>query len=402
MDNSSFNNYRQGDYQRTNFDAFLKHINFNYIVPSIHITGTNGKGSTAEYIYASYMENGYKVGIFSSPSLSDVNQMIRINHQAISDEEINGIINRYQKEIKKFDLSAFEVQAFIAFTYFMESHCDIAVIECGMGGLMDATNVFTPILSIITTISIEHTDYLGYSLSEVAEHKAGIIKENVPVLIQEFDEDALNVVLKTVKEDKAQVYYINRFVEQTLTDQGYSFIYTLFGEVKLDSIASYSVTDACFALEAIKILQNQFPFDIAKVKEGISKVHMPGRMERITDNIVLDGGHNPEAISRLTKDIVRYSKGKTIHIVFACFRDKNLIGMLSSLGAISNDITLTTFNHPRARKEEEYFLFLDDYHYQDDAYQLIKDKANEYPNDIILVTGSLAFVGYIRKCFQIK
>ena len=147
MDKSFFDNLRIGDYQRENFDNFLSKIKFSYNVPSIHITGTNGKGSTATYIASMYAANGYKVGLFTSPFFNEPNEMISINGKNISDDDFMAIYSQYKKEIEKFDLSAFEIQAFVAFCYFQNNKCDIAVIECGMGGLIDATNVFTPILS---------------------------------------------------------------------------------------------------------------------------------------------------------------------------------------------------------------------------------------------------------------
>ena len=149
MEKTFFDSFRTGDYQRDNFDAFLKAIRFSYDVPSIHIAGTNGKGSTATYLANAYIANNYKVGLFKSPFLFEVNEMITINNQAISDSDFMSIFNRYKKEINKYNLSAFEIQTLVAFTYFKEQHCDIAVIECGMGGELDATNIFTPVLSIV-------------------------------------------------------------------------------------------------------------------------------------------------------------------------------------------------------------------------------------------------------------
>ena len=154
MDASFFNNFRTGDYQRANFDSFLESISFSFNVPSIHITGTNGKGSTATYIACVYTANSYKTGLFRSPFLFEPNEMISIDGKYISDDDFFNIYNKYKKQIERYNLSAFEIQTFVALTYFTENKCDVAVIECGLGGLIDATNIFKPILSIITTVSL--------------------------------------------------------------------------------------------------------------------------------------------------------------------------------------------------------------------------------------------------------
>ena len=232
MDKSIFDGYRIGEYQRDNFDKFLKAIHFRYDIPSIHVTGTNGKGSTVTYIANAYAANGYKVGLFNSPFLSEPNEMISINGNNISDDDFLSIMEQYKKEIKKFDLSAFEIQTLVAFTYFTKNKCDIAVIECGLGGEIDATNIFTPVLSIITTISLEHTDALGYSVSEIAMQKTGIIKEEVPILVGDLPEDALTVVVSRAKEYNSKVCYLGHFVNEEYADDGYSFEYGEFGKIK--------------------------------------------------------------------------------------------------------------------------------------------------------------------------
>ena len=403
MNNSFFDGFRIGDYQRENFDNFLSKINFHYDIPSIHITGTNGKGSTANYIASMYIANGYKVGLFTSPFFDEPNEMISINGEKISDDDFMAIYSQYKKEIEKYDLSAFEIQTLVALTYFQNNKCDIAVIECGMGGLIDATNVFTPILSIITSVSLEHTDYLGYSISEIAFQKAGIIKDEVPVLLGGLPEEAITVILKKAKECKSKMFYLGHYVNKEYLPDGFSFDYGEIKGLKIKSIADYSVNDACLALEAIYTLKDRFIYDEEKVKQGLASISIPCRLEIVNKQprVIADGAHNPEAIDALCKNTIHnVTEGKPIHVVFACFRDKNLGNMLSTLGAITDDLTMTTFDHPRARKEEEYFLFLGDYKFEEDAKTLIRNKMNEFPEDVILVTGSLAFAALVRRWFR--
>ena len=403
MDKTFFDGFRMGDYQRENFDNFLLKIGFLYEVPSIHVAGTNGKGSTATYIASMYAASGYKVGLFTSPFFDEPNEMISINGKPISDDEFMNIYNEHEKEISKYDLSAFEVQAFVAFKYFQDNKCDIAVIECGMGGLIDATNVFNPILSIITSISLEHTDYLGYSISEIAAQKAGIIKDEAPVLIGELPEEAITVIIKKAKECKSRIFYLGHYVNKEFSFDGFSFDYGEIKNIKVKSIADYSVNDACLALEAIYTLKGKFSYDEESIKRGLYSVSIPCRLEIMKESprVIVDGAHNPGAVDALCKNtIANVVENKPLHIIFACFRDKNLGNMLSSLGAITDDLTITTFDHPRARKEEEYFLFLGDYKFEQDAKALIQNKINEFPDDAILVTGSLAFAALVRRWFK--
>ena len=313
------------------------------------------------------------------------------------------IFNRYKKQIDKHDLSAFEIQTFVALTYFDEQQCDVAIIECGMGGEVDATNVFTPILSIITTISLEHTEYLGCSISEIAEQKGGIIKEEIPVLVGDsLSEDAMTVLVNIAKDNKARICYMSHYVNKQYSEDGYSFSYNEFYNTHIKSRADSSVTDACMALEAVSILKDKLPIDVEKAKQGLAEVYMECRMDVIRENprVIVDGAHNPEAMKILCENgLGHVTQGRPIHVVFACFRDKNLGNMLSSLGAITDDLTITTFDNPRARTEEEYFLFAADYPFVENAEELIKSKIEQFPDDVILITGSLAFAAYVKKLF---
>ena len=170
-------------YQRDEFDFFLKKTRFNYDVPSIHVAGSNGKGSTSTYLSYIYASEGYKVGLFTSPYDVSPTEMMKINNKPIDSYRLEKYLLDNKKDFEKYGLSEFEIETYIAFKYFLDEKCDIAIIECGMGGEYDATNIFTPLLSIITSISLEHTSSLGRTISEIALHKAGIIKRERPVLI---------------------------------------------------------------------------------------------------------------------------------------------------------------------------------------------------------------------------
>lgn len=390
-----------GDYQRENFDRFLRDVSFEYLIPSVHIAGTNGKGSTASYLASIYKEAGYKVGLFMSPGLNQINEMISVGDNLISDEEIEDTIQVYRRSILQYELSAFEILTLIALTHFTDCQCDIAIIECGMGGLIDATNIFIPVLSIITSVSMEHTEYLGRSITEIAEQKAGIIKEEIPVLIGDVSEDVLSVVSREARYKQSEIYSVSIPNNVLYSETGYSFDYLTFRNLKIQSIGQYSVYDACLAIEAVQILKDLFPTNEEALVNGIYKMVIPARMEAVHNNpfVIVDGAHNPEAMESLMISIEKVSKSRPIHVVFACFKDKKFPLMLNFIGQVG-EVILTTFDHPRARGRDDYFLFADEYEFYEDPKQLVFTLMEKYPEDVILITGSLAFAGYMRDLFK--
>lgn len=394
----SIASYNRNDYQRDNFDAFLRKVDFKYSVPSIHVTGTNGKGSTCNYINNIYLASGRKVGLFLSPCYESMLDMIRVNNEYIPMEYVEKVFNEYKKYFDKFDLSSFEITTFIAFKYFADQQVDVAIIECGMGGEMDATNIFIPILSIITNVSSEHTNFLGVSISEIAKHKAGIIKSEVPVLIGEIEGDALDVIVSKVKTTRSKITKVDHYHDLKLLESGYEFSYRPFGLVEISSKSLSSVIDASLALEAVNLLKEALPVEIETIKKGLKCTQLDSRFNIIKSKpiIVIDGAHNPDAIVKLRKDVETVFLGQTIHIVFASFKDKNITSMLPEIGLLG-ELSLTTFNHVRARDESDYFLYLEDYKFYSDHKALIKSLKETYPDDIILVTGSLAFANLVKK-----
>ena len=396
--NKYFDELYKDDYQRENFDDFLKKVNFKYNVPSIHIAGSNGKGSTANYLARIYRAYGLKVGLFTSPALNKVNEMININGNDISDEDFIKAINENEKLFKKYSLSPFEIQTYIALNYFTKQGVDLAIIECGMGGEIDATNIFNPIASIITSISLEHTAYLGRSLCEIAYQKAGIIKDEVPVITGILDEEAINTIVEVTKEKKCSLRSSVEPANVVYDNFGYNFNYMTYKDLRINSAAYYSLKDACIAIETVNALLERYPVTEDQIKEGLANTFMPVRMEVVSKSplIIIDGSHNPEGVQNMVKSLHKVAENRPVHVLFACFTDKNIERMLSYLGEYAEDITLTTFPNRRARQMEDYFLFLEDYPFKDDANQALEELKAQYPEDAILVTGSLAFAAYMK------
>ncbi|MCQ2802191.1 MAG: hypothetical protein MJ225_00665 [Bacilli bacterium] len=387
-------NKTREDYQRDNFDDFLRKIKFSYAVPTIHIAGTNGKGSTVNFIKSIYQNAGYKVGSFSTPDV--FSETIKINDSPIDETYAESIINEYDHLFNKYDLSGFEIQTFIALKYFIDQNVNIAIVECGMGGEIDATNVFTPILSIITTISIEHSAFLGLSLSEIAFHKAGIIKSRVPCLVGKLNEEAMTVIFNKCKEEKSELHIVDDYFNVQRNNFDLSFDFSNLSNLKISSASTYEIEAACLAIQAVNLLYEQFKVSENDIRNGLLTKCLKCRFEVISKEplIILDGAHNPEAVHRLREEIDKLLPGKRLEIVFASFKDKNIALMLPELSLIGN-IHLTTFNHTRARSADDYFLYLNEYDFKEDYKNLI-NTLKEDTSNIILITGSLAFTYEVR------
>ena len=390
----------KGRYSREEFDRYCKKEKLRLSNPVIHITGSNGKGSSASFLMHIYQCCGYKVGAFIKPAFYEVNECILLNGKPISDERLSSLYKKEEKVFLKYGLSAFEATVAMAYRYFEQEKPDLLIIEAGMGGELDATNIedLPTVLSIITSISLEHTAYLGTTVSQIALSKAGIIKEDVPVLIGKLDDASKETIRDIASDLEAPLHEVEEYHFPNKEGNGYRFDYRPYKGLFIGPAAHYQMENAGLAIEATKLLENRFPVSEEGVKEGLKMAPLPGRYEWI-GNVLLDGAHNPEACTHLVASLNESGLGKPIHILFAAMRDKNIAVMLPILNRDAEDITLTTFPHVRARQEEDYFLYTDDYPYVEDAKSALESLKEKYPEDIILVTGSLAFVGFLRRFY---
>lgn len=385
-------------YEREGFDDFISKIKFKINFPFIHVAGSNGKGSTVHFLENIYLAAGYKVASYKSPYGYLPNEMIRYNGSEISDEDFVSIFNEHKNYFDKYDLSSFEIETFIAFKYFSMKEVDVAIIECGMGGEIDATNILdaTPLLSIITTISLEHTAFLGTTTSEIASSVSGIIKDKHPVLVGKLDESALSLLRNVTNKRGGKFYLVDDFHNNHYASPYFRFDYRPYTDLALLTSASYQLLNASIAVEATKILAETLPINEDAVRRGLMCKPLPVRLEKHR-NVIIDGAHNYEAIDALMKNIWNIGLGKPVHCVFASYRDKNISAILPKIANYVSDIALTTFPDERARNEMDYFLYIDDYRYVEDYRFAIQDILAKYPDDIILVTGSLAFAYLVKR-----
>ena len=381
-----------------NYDLldFLDKIKFKFTRPFIHVTGTNGKGSICNYLNNIYVAAGYKVGLFSTPYFSNMCESIKINNVDINEEKIQEVYEKYIKEINKFELSKFELLTFVMFYYFEEQKVDLAVIEVCMGGEFDATNIEeAPVLAIINNVGIDHSDYLGKSISEIAQTKAGIIKYGGKVLVNILNDDAKSVVENVVKANKADLHYVNEFYRYGISTEGKLYVgYYPYGDFVVNTTSIIQRENVACAIEATLLLNKEFPVSAENIKEGLLKDGLQGRFSLFTKGnkiIIVDGAHNPDGMESLTKSL-NYIKGsfKTTAIV-GVFRDKNIEKMLAILGQNVDSIILTTFDHPRARTEEEFILFTEEYEFAGSYINKVKELLTGEEPEIILITGSLYF-----------
>ncbi|SDQ46123.1 bifunctional folylpolyglutamate synthase/dihydrofolate synthase [Virgibacillus salinus] len=387
-------------------------------VKAIHVAGTNGKGSTVQYINNALISNGIYAGVFTSPSLNGLTGHIYKGNNMISEIVLTEIINEVHPFVQQLDAennhpTEFEIMTAAAFLYF-EKNVDIALIETGMGGKDDTTNCFKPILSIITNVEQDHIAFLGESLESIASHKAGIIKENRPVVIGEMSDDAKSVIMKEASLKHAPLYQLTKtfnysILHEESTYQAFQWVLSQGQKQKLkvsiQTKGEHQVKNTSLALMALKLLEsNGFSLNVEKSLNGLYETQVPGRFELLQTNpvVILDGAHNPASVRAFTKTIESIYKNKKKHLIFAAFRDKDLKYMLDHLSNHFLSITLTTFKHPRAASVEELQSIINhpDVRTNHDWKKVIEGIPDQDNEVCYFVTGSLHFIGNVRNILK--
>lgn len=364
---------------------------------SIHIAGTNGKGSTTDFVRSVLETTGYKVGTFTSPYLVSHHDRIRINNVNIDDEHLLYYINQTKKYWDKFELSMFEIDMMIASLYFKDEDVDFAIFEVGMGGRLDATNVLKkPLVCAITNIGKDHMQFLGNTLEEIAYEKAGIIKEHVDCISASNHLGCIEV-FKTCCESKESTFLGIDEIYDIRQKDGICFKYKE-KMYCLRSNASYQCRNAALAIEIIQYLNNKQIIQINDdvLKEGLLNTEWAGRFEVMRKDplIIIDGAHNEDGIHALVQSMSKYSK---IKVIFSCLSDKNGKAMIQELMNISDDITVCEFDFYRADSLNHLSEGMDVKVEKD--YQKAILEALEYEG-VLLICGSLYFISIVRKYLQ--
>jgi folylpolyglutamate synthase/dihydrofolate synthase len=377
--------------QKTTKDKFkeiLKNENIDYsMLKVIHITGTNGKGSTLNYVQAILKQLGYKVGTFSSPYIIKHNDRICINGEMINDNIFLTLINDCYPIIKKYNLSMFESDILIMLVYFIKEKVDYAVIEVGIGGLEDKTNIIDGEITVITSIGYDHLKQLGPTLKDIARHKAGIIKNNCQVVLPRMSESILNIFLKEAKNKQANVHLVDI---PKIKSHPYKFSFKNYQNLMLENVGSYQVNNFLLALQTCLLINSNIDREI--IDKVLSETFWVGRFEKI-NNIILDGAHNIDGISSLIETL-KLMKIKKVGIIFSALNDKDYFEMLNLMLKESYYITVCGFEDKRVI-DFEATASLNNINYFKDfnkAYETYLTKDFE----IIVVTGSLHFISYVR------
>lgn len=380
---------------------------------SIHIGGTNGKGSTSHMLSSILQQAGYKTGLYTSPHLIDFRERIRINGEMISKDFVVAFTEKTKTIVDEISPSFFEVTVAMAFSYFAEKTVDIAIIEVGLGGRLDSTNVITPELSVITNISLDHTNILGNTVKEIAFEKAGIIKANVPVIIGEYNAETAEIFNIKAKSLESPITYANEnlniaeksFDTEKLTitvRNNHEVVYT---DLELDLNGSYQLKNVLSVLEAVKILREiGYTIDDSHVYSGLKNVKiltgLQGRWSIIGHNplIICDTGHNEAGIREVVNNLNRL-QFQRLHIVLGMVKDKDITSVLAQLPKDAAYYFCSP-NLERALAAEELMKLAALQNLSGESYSSVSTafehaKENASPKDIIFVGGSTFVVAEV-------
>ncbi len=358
----------------------------------IHVAGTNGKGSVCAMISSVLKECGYKVGMFTSPYLIDVREKIMINGQKISKKDMV----KYSTIIrgKNVKLTYFEFLTALAFIYFKEKGVNFAVIEVGLGGRLDATNVVNPMVSVITNIGLEHTNYLGNDIKSITKEKAGIIKHSIPVVTNAKGE-SLEEIEKIANERDSKLFVVKERARKLQSDLEKQIITYGCERIRFPLLGDFQIENLKTALETIEILKASNEIPKEKIISGLEKTKWPGRMEVVGRNplIILDGAHNPDGIKALSDFVKGLEFGKMV-LVMGISRDKDKESMIREIFQLADEIILTKSSY---RAMDPFGIANDHIIENDPGKALEKAKGLAGKDDLILVTGSLYLIGDLKK-----
>ncbi|WP_407272741.1 bifunctional folylpolyglutamate synthase/dihydrofolate synthase [Radiobacillus sp. PE A8.2] len=389
-------------------------------IRAVHVAGTNGKGSTLTYMKEALKQNGYKVGTYTSPSIDKINDHFHINDEVMSDTSLIDCMNQLAPVINGLDVTGdppteYEIIFMLAIVYFADV-VDIAIIETNMGGTDDSTNCIEPCLSIITNIGMDHAPFLGNSYEQIARHKAGIIKGGVSIISGVAQPEAREVIKQEAEIKNAPIFELNRefrIVDRKLTTEKQESFTFLSGNQKLVDVilamkGEHQVGNAALACMGLEKLKEQGLTLVDKITiAAFGTAVIRGRFEQVHDNptVIVDGAHNQEGVTAFLSTVERYYPSQKKALLFAAFRDKPIKEMLTALTSDFDMVTASSFNHPRSATVEDLMqasgkeiVVTDDWKLTLQSF--LADQTNK--ETILFVTGSLHFIGLIRKNLEKK
>lgn len=386
----------------------------------VHIAGTNGKGSTISYMQSVLKTAGYAVGTYTSPYFENYREQILVNGEQIEEGDFIRLCNRLYEVLTVFEagetkLTEFELLTAAAFLYFAEIHpVDLVLLETGMGGLDDATNVCFPIVTAITNIAIDHEQFLGKTIESIARHKAGIIKSGVAIVTTIENEEALQVISNIAREKQAKLYTLHKQFDYMLVESNGLFERFAFRslfidsfQVKISMLGEHQVKNASLAFMILDYLKRYFAFILEDehLLEGFEKSHWSGRGEVVSAEpfVLMDGAHNRAGIEQLAAMLERHYPQKKIYLITALTKEKDVNEVLSPLYPLVEEICFTEFQHERATKAEQLFDLsqFENKVIEKSAVAALRWKQLQLKEgDMLLLTGSLYFLAELRPLFK--
>ena len=328
--------------------------------PTIHIAGSKGKGSVSAFCASALQAAGYKVGLYTSPHLKDFEERIQVDQQPIPRQKLVEYVSEIKPAVAKVPgLTTFEIMTGLAFIYFSRVKVDIAVIEVGLGGRLDATNIITPLVSVITSLYLDHVSILGDTLEQIAFEKGGIVKPGIPVICAPQETNALEVIQKIAREKKSNLIEIKRdypysVLSKNLEGQIFQIDlpeYQTAPNFQIPLLGDFQIINAVTAFAALIELTNHgFSLDIPAIRDGFSRTNWPGRFEVLRKDppVIVDSAHNPAAVGKLRDTINDFFPDQDLILVFGISEDKQLDGMFAEILPRTAHLICTRAEHPRA------------------------------------------------------
>lgn len=367
-------------------------------IKTIHIAGTNGKGSVGAFIEEGLIKNGYNVGRYTSPAVLNYRDILTYNKKRISEEEFASVTSEVKSILENSDCkpTVFELETAIAFYWLSKKNCDFAIIETGMGGRLDATNVTDKILAVITPVSVDHTKFLGNTIEEIASEKAGIIKDTA---VSAQQEPSVKEVLRAKSND---ITFASTPENIIYSNDKTTFDYKSYKNVEITMLGKFQAENACLAIEVFEKL-NKMGYNITNIENSLINAQWHCRFEKISSDplIIIDGAHNPHGVKALKENTELYFKNRDVVFITGVLKDKDYSKMAEIIAPLAKRIFTIESDSPRALSAEDYAKAISRYNKNVTACKSIKEAVNsalEYDN--ILVFGSLSFMGEIYNCFN--
>ena len=371
---------------------------------TIHIAGTNGKGSTAAIIYSILIANGYKVGLYTSPHLISFNERIRVDGVTITDEEIISFMKHVEPAINEIKSTFFEVTTAMAFYHFNNNDVDIAIIETGLGGRLDSTNVVNPSLTVMTSISLDHRDILGDTIEKIATEKAGIVKKGVPLITANQVDNVSKILEKRVKEKESVMHICPNPESVKISSDGTSF--DVYGNnFNTSLIGKHQAQNAALAIATINLFNSDIPYEI--IDKGLRNVYWPGRLQLVSDKIYYDVAHNEDGIKSVLKNLNKMFPTSKLYGLLCLKGDKEINYIAESIKSQFEMLFVSTSKdgllmEPEKLSKELHNLEVVNFPSSDISSSISKIKKVRKPDGVILIFGSHYIANEIFSEFEIS